>query len=64
MTRFDLSNTFLRDSETNVYQVENVMDIFYEANVTNGLFHEKWTLEDGAPWGGKYFHLLDHSKPH
>jgi len=34
--------------------VENVMDIFYQANVTDGLFHEKWTVEDGAPWGNHF----------
>ena len=29
------------------------MDVFYRANVTDGLFHEEWFVEDGAPSGSK-----------
>jgi len=27
------------------------MDVFYRANVTNGLFHDKWLMKDGKPHG-------------
>ena len=30
------------------------MDVFYRANVTDGLFHEEWSMEDGRPHGGKF----------
>ena len=41
------------------------MDIFYRANVTDGLFHEQWFIEDGTPSGGKVkglSHELNHFK--
>ena len=31
------------------------MDVFYRANVTDGLFHEEWFIEDGTPSGGKLY---------
>ena len=30
------------------------MDVFYRANVTDGLFHDKWSMEDGKPHGRKF----------
>ena len=30
------------------------MDVFYRANVTDGLFHNQWTMDDGKPYGGKF----------
>lgn len=34
------------------------MDVFYRANVTDGLFHDKWSIKDGKPHGGKFIHQL------
>ena len=31
------------------------MDVLYRANVTDGLFHMDWSLDDGAPSGGKVY---------
>ena len=45
-------------------KVENVMDVFYKANVTDGLFHEQWNFDDGTPWGGKFYHTNDDLKPY
>ena len=45
-------------------KVENVMDVFYKANVTDGLFHEQWNFDDGTPWGGKFYHTNDELKPY
>ena len=28
------------------------MDVFYRANVTDGLFTKEWNFEDGTPWPG------------
>jgi mannosyl-oligosaccharide alpha-1,2-mannosidase len=30
------------------------MDVFYKANVTDGLFHDEWSMEDGKPRGRKF----------
>jgi mannosyl-oligosaccharide alpha-1,2-mannosidase len=30
------------------------MVVFYEANVTNDLFHDEWSMEDGKPHGRKF----------
>ena len=35
-------------------QVEKVMDVFYKANVTDGLFHDEWSMRDGSPSGRKF----------
>ena len=35
------------------------MDVFYKANVTNGLFHDQWSMEDGKPHGGEFFPPLN-----
>jgi len=32
-------------------KVEKAMDVFYRANVTNGLFHDEWSMKDGTPQG-------------
>ncbi|KAF8801529.1 hypothetical protein BYT27DRAFT_7216015 [Phlegmacium glaucopus] len=32
-------------------RVETAMDVFYRANVTNGLFHDQWSMKDGKPSG-------------
>lgn len=29
------------------------MDVFYRANVTDGLFHDEWSMKDGTPQGRK-----------
>ena len=41
-----------------------MMDVFYKANVTDGLFHEQWNFDDGTPWGGKFYHTNDELKPY
>ena len=41
-----------------------MMDVFYKANVTDGLFHEQWNFDDGTPWGGKFYHTNDDLKPY
>ena len=30
------------------------MDVFYRANVTDGLFQSEWFMDDGKPNGGKF----------
>ena len=30
-----------------------MMNIFYRANVTDGLFQDQWSIEDGTPAGSK-----------
>lgn len=37
------------------------MDLFYRANVTDGLFNEEWNFEDGTPWpgGGKFITRIE-----
>jgi mannosyl-oligosaccharide alpha-1,2-mannosidase len=41
------------------------MDVFYRANVTDGLFHEEWSIEYGTPSGSKFIHELKiRLKPH
>jgi mannosyl-oligosaccharide alpha-1,2-mannosidase len=32
------------------------MDVFYKANVTDGLFHDEWDIEDGTPSGSKFIY--------
>jgi len=29
------------------------MNVFYKANVTDGLFNDVWFMKDGTPTGGK-----------
>ena len=66
MKRFGFSGIFLRVSKTEYLhqKVENAMDVFYRANVTDGLFHEQWLIEDGTPSGSKFIHELNYFKPH
>jgi mannosyl-oligosaccharide alpha-1,2-mannosidase len=40
------------------------MDVLYRANVTDGLFLNEWSMDDGKPMGSKFIHALNHSKPH
>ena len=35
------------------------MDIFYRANVMDGLFHELWSIEYGTPSGSKFIYELN-----
>jgi mannosyl-oligosaccharide alpha-1,2-mannosidase len=63
MKRFGLSDKFFLEAHK-LSKVENVMDIFYRANVTDGLFHEQWNIEDGTPSGGKFIHELNHYEPY
>lgn len=30
------------------------MEVFYNANVTDGLFTDRWGVKDGAPFGGLF----------
>ena len=30
------------------------MDVFYRANLMDGLFHDQWSMEDGEPHGRKF----------
>jgi len=32
-------------------KVEKAMDVFYRANVKDGLFHDEWSMKDGTPHG-------------
>ena len=34
-------------------QVQAAMNVFYRANVKDGLFNNIWLMEDGTPAGGK-----------
>ena len=36
------------------------MDVFYRANVKDGLFHEMWFIEDGTPSGSTFIDELNH----
>ncbi|KDR66394.1 hypothetical protein GALMADRAFT_80958 [Galerina marginata CBS 339.88] len=37
------------------YQLaQNAMDLFYKANVTNGLFTEHWSMKEGVPVGSRF----------
>ena len=35
-------------------QVQAAMDVFYKANVKNGLFHDNWLMATGEPTGGEH----------
>jgi mannosyl-oligosaccharide alpha-1,2-mannosidase len=35
-------------------KAEKAMDVFYRANVTDGLFHKEWSLEYGLPLGAQF----------
>jgi len=34
-------------------QVQTAMNVFYKANVKDGLFNDVWFMKDGTPTGGK-----------
>ena len=39
------------------------MDVFYRANVKDGLFHDTWFIDDGTPSGSTFYPNVLLSKP-
>jgi len=48
--------TLFNSAMTDIYfsvQAQTAMNVFYRANVKDGLFNDNWLMKDGAPTGGK-----------
>lgn len=43
---------------TEISQVENIMDIMHDANITDGMFPTRWSISKAIPLNGQLKHKI------